>query len=323
MPRIRGIRIFPLWFSYVDDVEARSIALLFTHTHTHTLTHTFVRLDSHKSLDTHQIQNIGNQIFSDDRSEISDQLGLLWCIFVVLLLTFVFPVSNMAFLMYTSTKSLTVHQQKICYVVAEILNIWACLDVLIMTAVVAMSPLSMVFELVQLPMCVTDYKPFLDRTVVPLGIMNEEDTWCYYVYAIFGYGTVICLFTATVNMFVAQFVLRLLEVSISNRESRFKMIDADYSHTRDLTHTRRCGHELLTLLNRFILYCISIKGYDAKMSHSNSCRATVVKVQDSGSSSVKDDSDLFGIGNVASPLAIATTTQHEDPEKDPMRAMSL
>ena len=281
------------------------------------------------------IKNIGDQIFADERSNAWDQLGLFWCLVVVLLLTFIFPVLNMVFLLYTSMRSLTIHQQKVCFVIAEILNIWACLDVLIVTAVVAMSPLGMVFELVQLPPCVSEYKPFLDRTLVPLEIMNKEDTWCYYVYAMFNAGTVIILLTASYNFFVSQFILRLLEMSISNRESRFKMIDADYSHTRDLTHTRPCGHELMMILNRCLLYCIAVTRFDDKEDNkvefdtkgSSRVSRTVPKVTVvTMQNSIKDDSELFGISDIVDEDAATGTfssVQRADPERDPMRAMSL
>ena len=271
------------------------------------------------------IQNIGDQIFSDERSETGDQLGLFWCMLIVLFLTFIFPVVNMLFLLYASMRPLTIYQSKVCFVILEILNIWACLDVLIVTAVIAMSPLGMMFELVQIPICITDYKPFLDRTMVPLQIMREEDTWCYYVYALFDEWTVFVLLTASYNFFVSQFILRLLEISISNRESRFKMIDADYSHTRDLTHTRPCGHELMMLLNQCILYCITVTGHDVvgnEFKGVSTPRATTTQVTLQGHSSVRkrDDSEVFGIGDIPSPLA---TAQQVDPERDPMRAMSL
>eukprot|EP00940_MAST-03C_sp_MAST-3C-sp2_P001426 g1426.t1 len=204
--------------------------------------------------------NFASQSEDNARSRDGDAFGLFWLSFCLTLLCCIFPLLNMCLIAIACVTPLTLRSQKMFFVAVEILSNWATLDVLVVTALAALSPLGVIFELVQIPQCTQIFRPYLQATAVPLGFLENEDTWCYYVYAIFDGFTVFAMCVSSLNFFVTQFALRVLfEVSIANRELKFRLADAEYSHVHDITHTRPCGNELMTWINLCIIRSLTVE----------------------------------------------------------------
>ena len=208
------------------------------------------------------IQNIGDQIFSDERSETSDQLGLFWCMLIVLVFDlhiscgerYSFCMPRCERWQYTNRNYASCLRRS--WIFGPVWTFWSLLQFL---------------QWVLLEWCSN-----WSRSLYALQIINLSsiERWCRYrSWERKIRGVTTCMHCSQNGRWLSCLPLRTTslcrssywdswKMSISNRESRFKMIDADYSHTRDLTHTRPCGHELMMLLNQCILYCITVTGHD-------------------------------------------------------------
>jgi len=194
-----------------------------------------------------------SQAIANASSNVGDQVGLIFCAVWLTLLAGVSPLLCMLIATYSALRPLSLRSQKIAFVVIETLQNWAALDVLIVVALLGLSPMGYLFELIQLEICTTTLQPLLQQTLVPLGILKDEETYCYYVYCNFQWGTAFALGVALYNFFYTQLVLRLFETAISNRSARFRLRDVDVSHYVDHSHTRPFGHELMSLFNYYLL----------------------------------------------------------------------